>query len=310
METPVHRERHNDLNTLDRKLVAHRATHASSLRAFILSHYEVRPLPDVRERGVRETEMVVNLGKARVRVHLTDAGVLFPGNLFLSWADVGSILDHENVCYRLDTRGLHPLQVYSSLTGRVVSLYPTGTAPTITLSGIPMHRVKGTDPWRDTQAKIRAARPHGRVLDTCMGLGYTAVQAAARAEFVLTIELDPAVITLARQNPWSADLFSHPHIHIVQADVFDFIRSLPDGWFSVVIHDPPMFALAGELYGREFYREVYRVLRPRGRLFHYVGSPEKKMARNITRGVMQRLREVGFQVKEASRAFGVIGIRQ
>ena len=276
---------------------------------FILSHYEVRPLPDARERGVDDIEMVVDLGKARARVHLTDTGVLFPGDLFLTWADVETILAHENVCYRLDARGLHPLQIYSPLTHRVVALYPTGAAPTLTLSGIPMHRIKGTDPWRDTQAKIRAARPHGRVLDTCMGLGYTAMGAATRADVVLTVELDPAVIALARANPWSADLFSRPNVHIVQADVFDLVRGLPDAWFSVVIHDPPMFSLAGALYGRAFYRELYRVLRPRGRLFHYVGSPEKKMARSVTRGVAQRLREVGFQVREVPRAFGVVGVR-
>ncbi len=279
-------------------------------REYVLSSYEVHPLLEARRRVPTEVEVPVNLGKARVRAYLSPEGVHFPGNVLLTWEDANTIVAHENVCYRVTVEGIHPLHVFSPFTGRVVTLYPTGGAPTVTLSGIPMHRIKGTDPWRDTQAKMKAARPHGRVLDTCMGLGYTAIQAAARSEFVLTVELDPAVITLAKYNPWSEDLFTSSVIHVVQADVFDLIRVLPDAWFSVVIHDPPMFSLAGNLYGREFYKEVYRVLRPRGRFFHYIGSPEKKMARSVTRGVMQRLREVGFKVRETPRAFGVVGLKQ
>ncbi len=277
---------------------------------YVLSHYDLRPVLEQRRSGAQVILAPVNLGKESARVHLTAEGILYPQNLLLTWSQADEIVAHENVCYRLDAEGIHPLQRFSPLTGRVVALYPTPAAPTLTLSGIPMHRIKGTDPWRDTQAKIRAARPHGRVLDTCMGLGYTAIQAAARAHFVLTVELDPAVIALARENPWSTELFTLPNVHLVQADVFDLIPALPDAWFNVVIHDPPMFSLAGELYGREFYREVHRVLRPRGRLFHYVGSPKKKMARSVTRGVMQRLREVGFEVREAPRAFGIIAIRR
>ena len=35
------------------------------------------------------------------------------------------------------------------------------------ISGIPMHRIKGTDPWRDTQSKIKA---FGRVgMGPCQG---------------------------------------------------------------------------------------------------------------------------------------------
>ena len=277
---------------------------------YVLSHYEVRPLIERREQVPTEVEVSLDLGKTRGRVRLTSSGIHLPGGILLTWEDAEHIATHENVCYKVTGEGIRALQLFSPLTGRVVALYPTGRAPTLTLSGIPMHRIKGTDPWRDTAAKIRSARPHGRVLDTCMGLGYTAIQAAARADVVLTVELDPAVIALARENPWSADLFALPNIHVLQADIFDLIQGLPNAWFSVVIHDPPMFSLAGHLYGREFYAQIHRVLRPRGRLFHYIGSPEKKMARSVTRGVMQRLRDVGFDVREAPRAFGVVGVKR
>lgn len=70
------------------------------------------------------------------------------------------------------------------------SLMPTEGAPTMLISGIPMHRIKNTDPWRDTEEKIRAAGPIGvSVLDTATGLGYTASATAKMADCVTTIEL-------------------------------------------------------------------------------------------------------------------------
>lgn len=272
----------------------------------VVSHLELRPLWEAYRQGREEAVTTPDLGRTRVSVRLTPRGIVYPNKVCLSWEAVQEILRHEGVCYRVDGKGIRRLQVFSPVTGRVVALYPTGSAPTVTLSGVPMHRIKEVDPWQDTEAKIRAVRPRGRVLDTCTGLGYTALAAARRGAFVLTVELDPAVLALARENPWSEELFSSPRIWVIQADVAVLIQALPQGTFDVVVHDPPMFALAGELYSLTFYREVYRVLRPGGRLFHYVGSPEKKMARNVTRGVIERLRAAGFRVQNVPRAFGVL----
>ena len=86
--------------------------------------------------------------------------------------------------------------------GRAYSLMPTEGAPTLLVWGIPMHRIKGTNPQRDTLTKIQAIAPvAGRVLDTCTGLGYTAIEAARTAEQVVTIELDPTVLEVARLQP-------------------------------------------------------------------------------------------------------------
>jgi predicted methyltransferase len=71
-----------------------------------------------------------------------------------------------------------------------------------------------------------------------------------------------------------------------------------------------MFNLAGHLYGADFYRELYRVLDKRGRLFHYIANPDSKSGATITRGVMRRLEEVGFQrVTRRPEAFGVIAFK-
>jgi hypothetical protein len=173
-----------------------------------------------------------------------------------------------------------------------------------------MHRIKGADPQQDTQAKLAAARPSGRVLDTAMGLGYTAIGAAQRAASVLTIELDPAVVEICRLNPWSQGLFSADTIERRIGDSFDVIETRDDGEFSCIIHDPPTFSLAGHLYSLDFYRELYRVLAHRGRLFHYIGDLKSRSGAGVARGVRQRLRQAGFtRIADKKRAFGVVAYK-
>ena len=130
---------------------------------------------------------------------------------------------------------------------------PTAGAPTILISGIPMHRIKGIDPHQDTLQKIGTIKPlHGQVLDTATGLGYTAIEAARTADQVITIELDPTVLSIARVNPWSQSLFDNPMITRLLGDSYDLLDTLKDRSFDRIIHDPPMFKLAGHLYSQAF----------------------------------------------------------
>ena len=143
-----------------------------------------------------------------------------------------------------------------------------------------------------------------------MGLGYTAIQAALTAESVTTIELDPAVPELASQNPWSRALFTNPKITRLVGDSFDLIEGFADGSFTRIVHDPPMFQLAGDLFSGEFYRQLYRVLRTNGRLFHYIGDLNSPSGARTAKGAARRLEEAGFAyVKYDHRAFGITGIK-
>ena len=200
---------------------------------------------------------------------------------------------------------------FSELTGRAYGLMPTASAPTLLISGLPMHRIKDTDPHRDTLAKIQAIAPlTGRILDTCTGLGYTAIEAARTAEHVITIELDPTAQEIARFNPWSRSLFDNPKIKQIMGDAFDEVQNFADESFSCIIHDPPMLSLAGDLYSGEFYQECQRLLRPKGKLFHYIGDPDSKSGARTTKGVVRRLQAAGFtRVMQKPQAFGVVAFK-
>lgn len=174
-----------------------------------------------------------------------------------------------------------------------------------------MHRVKDTDPRSAAMAMVRAlGRVSGRILDTATGLGYTAIAMARSAEMVTTVELDPGAQEIARQNPWSRELFGNPRIEQIMGDSAEIIGELPDNSFDCIMHDPPTLSLAGDLYSGAFYREALRILKPSGRLFHYVGDPATQSASRTTRGVTRRLADAGFtEIRPETAAHGICARR-
>lgn len=279
---------------------------------YILSHYQMKPLLEARAAGVASATTSLDLGRSEAEVTLEDDGVWIDGEELLAWGGIEEIADAETSCFAIEGGEARKIQAFSDETGRVYTLYPTPGAPTMLVSGVPMHRIKGIDPLEDTRRKVKTIAPvTGRVLDTATGLGYTAIEAARTAQHVLTIELDEAATEIARQNPWSRDLFENERVEQRIGDSFEVVPDLREASFERVIHDPPLFSLAGELYSGEFYRQLYRVLTPGGRLFHYIGDPESKMSGNVTRGVLRRLEEAGFRdIKRRPEAFGVSAMKR
>ncbi len=267
----------------------------------------------MKYREVKEQHRQVSpdLGLTTVEVVVNSAGVNFPNSEVLRWEVIEEISAAENNCFLIEDGAARKILTFSEFTGRVYSLMPTRKAPTMLISGIPMHRIKETEPHRDTLEKIKTIKPVvGQVLDTATGLGYTAIEAAKTADRVVTVELDAAALEIARLNPWSRPLFDNSCIIQKIGDSYDIIEEFEGESFSRVIHDPPAFSLAGHLYSREFYAELHRVLQRRGRLFHYIGDPQSKSGRSTTAGVMRRLREVGFsRVIRKPRAFGVVAFK-
>ncbi|WP_087035279.1 class I SAM-dependent methyltransferase [Thermococcus litoralis] len=266
-------------------------------KIILLSRGEVRVNLDLRKTN-RSHVVLVREDK-----------VVFPDGSEVEKDILKRIAKDENTVYFLSKGQLYKAAIAADGFYKLVPTIP----PTIEINGIRMHRTKDTNPLKDTRSKVEAVNPREGefVLDTCMGLGYTAIESAKRGAYVITIEKDPNVIELARLNPWSREVFTSQNIQLIQGDAFEVIKRFNDKSFDVIIHDPPRFSLAGHLYSEEFYAELFRVLKPKGRLFHYVGNPGKKYRKkDLQRGVMERLRKVGFKgVKRVEEALGVVALK-
>ncbi len=262
-------------------------------------------------RGKPTVEVSPDLGLSSVIVKLSDEGAEFPQSERVSWQDIEKVKKATVNCFIVEDRSVRAIRVFSEYTDRMCSLLPTQGAPSMLIAGFTMHRIVDTDPMQDTLKKIASIAPvSGRVLDTATGLGYTAIEAAKTAEQVITIELDPGAQEIARLNPWSRALFDNPKIRQVMGDAFEVVPTFEDGSFDRIIHDPPVFSLAGELYSGVFYRQLYRILKRGGRLFHYIGNLESKSSGTVAKGALKRLQEAGFaRVVRRPEAFGVVAYK-
>ena len=216
----------------------------------------------------------------------------------------------SNFCYLVKKKNLLPIAFFAKDTNRFYKLLPTGDWPTVTLGSVPMHRIHGLSPEIDTQNKINLLKPYGIALDTCMGLGYTAIAAAYLSKMVYTFEADKNVYFMAQLNPCSRELFSRKNIIIKKGDVAGCIKKFTAGFFDCIIHDPPTFKIAPFLYSEKFYQELYRVLKDNGKLFHYTPFYGAKRGKDFPHKVKIKLKATGFKVLLFNPARGGIVCRK
>ncbi len=228
----------------------------------------------------------------------------------------------------------------SRYTNSLIKLVPTEWGPpTFEIDGIKMLPTARVSPYADAERKVGFIRPRGKViLDTCGGLGYFASWCLrGQAARVQSYEKNPDVIWLRGLNPWSPAATQLPLSEspsasqlplcespsalqpplpqlprsgstLVSGDVAVAIATLPDQSFDAVLHDPPRFGIAGELYSQVFYDHLARVLRPRGLLFHYTGTPNKLTSgRDVPNEVANRLQAAGFTTE--LKGDGILAVR-
>ena len=164
-------------------------------------------------------------------------------------------------------------------------------------------------PYADAERKVGLIQPRGKVvLDTCGGLGYFAAWCLqGQARQVLSYEKNPDVIWLRSLNPWSPAVGGA--LTLTLGDVAEQIAALAAGSVDAILHDPPRFGIAGELYSQVFYDHLARVIKRKGRLFHYTGTPNKLTSgRDVPNEVAKRLRQAGFATQ--LNGDGVIAVRR
>ncbi|MCS7136336.1 MAG: RsmD family RNA methyltransferase [Nitrososphaerota archaeon] len=262
----------------------------------LLAEPVAKELLDARRRGLSETMASFDLAISKELCRLTEAGVEVRGRC-VDWETIEKSAKRPRDVYILRPGALEPAAIVGEHFYKLV-MVKWGKPPTLEIDGIHMHRIKDVTPDEDTRLKLRNAGSfRGKsVLDTCMGLGYTAIGAISRgAAFVVTVEVDRNVLELARINPWSREL-ANENVEVILGDVYDVVDTFGKE-FDIIIHDPPRLSLAGHLYSAEFYRKLANVLKPGGILIHYVGQPGIKRGIRLWVGVMRRLREAGFSVR-------------
>ncbi|MGH8708406.1 MAG: class I SAM-dependent methyltransferase [Burkholderiales bacterium] len=190
-------------------------------------------------------------------------------------------------------------QPVARFTTSLVKLVPTEWGPpTFEIDGIKMLPTEHVSPYADAERKVGLVKPRGKViLDTCGGLGYFAACCLlGGAKKVLSYEMNADVLWLRGLNPWSPA--AGDALTLTPGDIIEHIVALPGGSVDAILHDPPRFGIAGELYSQAFYGQLARVLKRQGLLFHYTGSPNKlTTGRDVPGEVASRLRRAGFVTK-------------
>lgn len=245
-----------------------------------------------RAAGRTSLDCSLDLGRSQVSVKLGPA----------SWSLGAHSFPYLEACkdrtvYYWNADAFAPV---SRFGGSLIKLVPTDWGPpTFEIDGIKMLPTAQVSPFADAERKVALIQPRGKaVLDTCGGLGYFAEWCLrGGAQRVLSHEKNLDVIWLRTLNPWSPDP-SDPRLSLVNADIAEHISQLPDSSMDAALHDPPRFGIAGELYSQRFYDQLARVLKPRGLLFHYTGTPNRLTSgRDVPREVSTRLQRAGFSTE-------------
>ena len=159
--------------------------------------------------------------------------------------------------------------------------------------------------------EIDADRAPARAAEILAGLGFsTADLARPMAEFsggwrmrvalASALFAEPDLLLLDEPTNYldlegalwlEARLKKYPHAALI----ISHDRELLNRSVDAILHDPPRFGIAGELYSQVFYDHLARVIKRKGRLFHYTGTPNKLTSgRDVPNEVAKRLRQAGF----------------
>jgi predicted methyltransferase len=245
--------------------------------------------------GAATLECSLDLDRSMTSISLSPSGWMWEANQY-------PYLDQckERTVYYWNGKAFETAARYA---GSLIKLVPTEWgAPTFEIDGIKMLPTSQLSPFVDAERKVALIKPRGKVvLDTCGGLGYFAVWCLrGQAARILSYEKNPNVLWLRTLNPWSPQSEDDPQqrLTVTQGDIAEQIHTHTSDSVDAILHDPPRFGIAGELYSQAFYDQLARVLRRKGTLFHYTGTPNRLTSgRDVPNEVAIRLRNSGFNTR-------------
>jgi hypothetical protein len=268
----------------------------------LLTSNELEKLTLARKAGAGTLECSLDLQRSVTTVEIREA----------DWAWEGRPYPYPPRCkartiYYWAESDFQPVARY---TTSLIKLVPTEWgAPTFEIDGIKMLPTSQVSPYADAERKVALIRPRGKIiLDTCGGLGYFAAWCVhGQATHVHSFEKNPDVIWLRGMNPWSP--VESAALTLTQRDITQAVTTLAGDSIDAILHDPPRFGIAGELYSQSFYDHLARVLKRNGKLFHYTGTPNKLTSgRDVPKEVIGRLQKAGFAAEKIGD--GVLAVKQ
>jgi uncharacterized protein len=251
----------------------------------------LQKLAAARERGDARVTLSLDLGRTTATVELDREGWTWLKQRYPFPEDL-----KERTVYAWNGA---EFEAVSRFDGGLYKLVPTDWGPpTFEIDGIKMLPTAQVSPYEDAHQKVAMVEPRGkRVLDCCGGLGYFAHWCLVeQAASVTSFEKSAAVLWLRAINPWSPR--RDARLALTHADIAQEIQKLPNKSVDAILHDPPRFRIAGDLYSLAFYEQLARVIVPNGRLFHYTGTPNKvSRGRDMPKEVQKRLAQAGFEAE-------------
>ncbi len=248
----------------------------------ILSSKELREISKAIEEKKEEIEISLDLGITKTKIKLNKEG-FFLNNEFI---ELKTIKEDDKSCYLIRNNRLEKVQYFAD--NRLYKLIPTNFRPILKISGTSMHK-------KEFLEQIKRDKLKGIVLDSGTGLGYSSIIASKTAEKVITIEIDKNVAEIAKLNPYSQELFTNKNIKRIIGNVVEEIKKFSNKEFNNIIFDAGTVKGSEDFFSLNNYKEAFRVLKSRGKLYHYLPKHQIKRGRDFASEVISRLKTAGFR---------------
>lgn len=248
----------------------------------IISSKELRRITQAIENNLEYLEVSFDLGLSKTKVKLGKNCFYLDNELI----ELKKIKEDDKSCYIINENKLEKVQYF--VNNKLYKLIPTDFRPILKISANSMHKKEFLD-------RLSKDKLYGKVLDSGTGLGYSSIIASKTADEVITVEIDENVIEVAKLNPYSRDLFTNKNIKRVIGDVTKVIKKFENEEFNSIVFDAGTVKGSEEFFSLNNYKEAFRVLRSRGKLYHYIPKHQIKRGRDFASEVISRLKTAGFE---------------
>ena len=155
---------------------------------------------------------------------------------------------------------------------------------------------KGIDGYNQDVIKSLEIKSTDKVLEICTGAGYKTILLAEKAKSVVSIEKSEEVLELMKFNPYTKELLKNSTVKIVNKNAALYVKKSKEK-FTKILHDPPTFKFAPELYTVEFYKDLYGLAEDNALLFHYTGNPGNKFrGKDLASATIERAISAGWKL--------------